>query len=311
MSDPTAEEPHGAALSATHAALLERIQHLAYTSAQLMTAMYAAGLHADIATDTVTRINTLDRTREMTEIQARAAGVPAAWIERVRTLGQRGQPWHADQPMPDPPPDRQRRTVQRIADDVERLKDMAALHAAYQHTLRADPTLPALEEIAVQQFRRNMTAVWMRAGRTADMIGLIRTAVPSTWTPAPAEWAERVQRYLTEHDAEDLRARWIGHADTAVAAQARKSLAILRRAGLHGPDIPLPQMPTSPERMLAQAAAAAGGYRSHGTEERAIGAAVEAALPDGPGGQSLPEPAVGDESAITARPAHQDNGPDP
>ncbi|MRH92945.1 hypothetical protein GFY24_36945 [Nocardia sp. SYP-A9097] len=283
MTESTNDGPNPRNIAAEHLELMQQIQQLALESGQLLARMYEPGLNMPPAQNIITRINELDRERDLTEIQARASGVPPEWIDRVRTLGQRGFLWRPDQSLPDLAPTEGRRPVQRVAEDIERLKDMAAVDVAYFHQRAADPALRQPESAAGDQFWRNMTAVWMRAGRTAAAIGMNAHERTKLWTVTPGEWERRVHRYLNDHDGNDLRSRWHGYADNTIAADARKSLNSLRRAGRHGPDIPLPDMPLSPDQMLAQAHAAAKTQPESSIRQGdLLASAVDAALPDEP-----------------------------
>ncbi|MCU1644022.1 MAG: hypothetical protein JWN03_4297 [Nocardia sp.] len=269
-------------IPAEHVELMQQIQRLALRSGQLMQRMYESGGDAASATEAITRINALDRERDLTEIKARAAGVPAEWIDRVRTLGQRGFEWREDQPLPDPAPQGRRRTVQRVADDIERLKDMAAVHTAYQHTRGPGDTETGMETVVAQQLHRNMEAVWMRAGRAAHAIGMDAGERAALWSVTSAEWQRRVDHYLGGRDIADLHTRWRKYGDVTVAAEARKSLAKMRRAGQHGPDVPLPDMPMSPTRMLLEAGTSIAIQPApQGADGDPITTAIDAALSDG------------------------------
>ncbi|MET9491160.1 hypothetical protein [Nocardia sp. NPDC006630] len=204
MTGPANDVPNSRhEIPAEHVELMQQIQRLALRSGQLMQRMYESGGDALTATGVITRINALDRERDLTEIKARAAGVPAEWIDRVRTLGQRGFEWREDQPLPDPAPQGRRRTVQRVADDIERLKDMAAVHTAYQHTRGPGDTESGMETVVAQQLNRNMEAVWMRAGRAAHAIGMDAGERAALWSVTSAEWHRRVDHYLGGRDIAD------------------------------------------------------------------------------------------------------------
>ncbi|MFE3795765.1 hypothetical protein KHQ06_24515 [Nocardia tengchongensis] len=278
-------EPHRAAgarnIPADQVGLLQRIQALALRSGQLLQQMYESGGDARTSVQAITEINAVDRDRDLTEIKARAAGVPDEWVDRVRTLGQRGYPWREDQPLPDPAPRARRSTIRRVADDVEQLKDMAAVHATYLHTRPVDDPVSDMEQAVTQQLRRNMAALWMRAGRTAESIGMSTRERAVLWAVTPREWQQRIAHYLVDKDLGELHTRWRGHGDPAIANAARKSLGRLRRAGEHGPEVPLPDMPMPPQQMLNEAHTAfADPDFPDNAHSAAISAAVEAALPD-------------------------------
>lgn len=313
MTEPT----HGASqarreIAAEHLELMRQIQRLALRSGQLMQRMYESGGDAASATQAITQINTVDRERELTEIKARAAGVPAEWIDRVRTLGQRGFDWSADQPLPDPAPQGRRRTVQRVAGDIERLKDMAAVHIAYERSRPRGELATDVETVVAQQFRRNMDALWMRAGRTAQSIGMDPAERTALWSVTAAEWRRRVEHYMDRPDLGDVHTRWRRYGDISIAAEARKSLGNLRRAGQHGPDIPLPEMPMTPARMLTEASAAIDTQSDpHSAGADPISAAVDAALPDGTAATWSPESAHPAAIDAPTRPPDLGSGSDP
>lgn len=264
-------------------ALLQRIQDLALRSGQLLQQMYEGGGDAATSTQAITEINAVDRERDLTEIKARAAGVPAEWVDRVRLLGQRGYPWREDQPLPDPAPSPRHSRIRRVAEDVERLKDMAAVHAAYLHTRPVDEPVSDMEQAVTQQLRRNMVALWTRAGRVAASIHMTTRERTVLWTVTPQEWRQRVERYLGDTDLGELHTRWRGHGDPAIANTVRKALRGLRRAGYHGPEVPLPDMPMSPQQMLNEAHASVADLALPGhAHSAAINAAVDAALPEEP-----------------------------
>ncbi|MGV9678787.1 hypothetical protein ACWDSJ_26185 [Nocardia sp. NPDC003482] len=244
----------GKPIDGDHAELLREIQRLARESGQLLAAMYAAGGDARANPELIARITQVDRQRDLTEIDAGAAGVPREWIDHVRALGQRGLEWQDTRPLPraarrGKP---QRRHPSRIAADTEQLKDTAALHAVYVHRCHAAGRVP--EPGAAQQLLRNMDALWMRAGRTAHTLNLPEQRLRSLWTISAKEWRHRVEHYLTARSVDELDVHWNTHADPRIAATARRSLKRLARNGFHGPGVPLPPvMPPHPRHMLAEA----------------------------------------------------------
>ncbi|MFE3757929.1 hypothetical protein ACFXO9_26780 [Nocardia tengchongensis] len=280
MTGPN-QAPSAREIPADQITLLQRIQELALQSGQLLQHMYGTGGHARTAVQTISDINALDRDRDLTEIRAHAAGVPAEWIDRVRTLGQRGYPWRDDQPLPDPAPRARRRSIRRVAEDVEQLKDMAAVHAAYLRTRPGGEPDTDMEHAVTQQLHRNMAALWMRAGRTAESIGMSAKERAVLWAVAPTEWQQRVHHYAAGDDLGELHTRWRRHGDVTIATDARKALNRMRRAGHHGPEVPLPDMPMSPRQMLREADAALTAVeQTDGAENIVITAAIEAALPE-------------------------------
>lgn len=298
-------QAHGVSLREDQVALLRQIQQCARESAALLAIMYESGGDAHTATDLVTKINALDRERDLTQIQARAAGVPPEWIERVRVLGERGYPWRADQPLPVPAERRQRQSVRRVAGDIERLKDIAAVHAARR--LATAPVPP--DEREVTQLRRAMHAVWMRAGRTAHAIEMTASEREKLWSTTPQEWRRRIEHYLDSADPEDLTTKWNRYTGPEIATEARRSLARLRRDGDHGPDVPLPDMPPTPSQMLAEAMSAAQPELD--SAGNPIDTAVDAALDSRTVGTWPGDTAATETADRSVRDLDRSGGPDP
>lgn len=301
---------HGYSIRGDQLALLKQIQQLARGSGELLRIMYETGGDSRTAIDIVTNINALDRERDLTEIQARATGIPPEWIERVRVLGERGYAWRDDQPMPVPAARGQRRSVQRVAADIERLKDIAAVSAAYRHTHAATQTSPP-DDLDQTQLRRNMTALWIRAGRTADTTGMTADHREKLWATTAQEWQRRVEHYLDSPDPEQLNTLWNRYNSPRIAADARKTLGRMRRDGEHGPDVALPDMPPTPADMLAQAEAATRHRSEPEHADNPIDIAVESAIAQETVGTWTSESAA---TALVEAPMHDPDrtgGPDP
>ncbi|RDI43573.1 hypothetical protein [Nocardia mexicana] len=306
--------PGGREIPAEHVAMLREIQRLAVESGRLLQAMYEAGGDARTDLHTVARINAVDTKRELSEIAARAAGVPPEWVDRVRALGLRGNEWRDNQPMPEPAVHpRGQKVVPRVADDIERLKDMAAVDTVYSLRHWAD-TGRFPDHVLGQQVRRNMDALWMRAGRTAHAVGGSAARWSALFTVSAQEWQQRLQHCLHESTTDDLAIRWHTYASPTIAADARRSLKQLQRDGYHGPDVPLPEvMPPRVPELLDQArdALSAVTDQVRSPDAATATAAVDAVFPEALAREwSTGTADPGRDDPLSPDP-QRDSGPDP
>ncbi|WP_280335687.1 hypothetical protein [Nocardia wallacei] len=305
--------PHGWDIPPEQVAMLRQIQQLSVESRRLLTRLYGSGDPARADRQTVARLNDVERQRELTEITARAAGVAPEWIDHVRNLGRRGVPWSSTQPLPAPTTRPVNEAVERAGADMEKLKDMAAVDAAYlrQYWLVAG-RLP--DRVVAEGLLRNMEALWMRAGRTAHARGLPAQQRTDLWTTSAAEWQHRVRGYLVGPSVAELEIRWHTYASPTIARDARRTLKRLQYDGLHGPGVPLPDpMPPRPHELLGQArdALTAVSDRTAPPDTGADTAAIEALLDNSP---HPAWPGVPAEQAPDSAPEHRrdhDIGPGP
>ncbi len=300
--------------------MLRRIHALAQRGAQLHAAARDGAADTDTATATLEQLRMVDRDRAMTEIRARATGLPAGWIDHARRLGRTGQPFTDDLRLPAPARQPERPTATRVLGDTRQMTEMAAVFVTREHLLaRAGTTEP--DPVAAEQFRRNFDALWTRAVRTADATEMSRRVRARTFR-IDADLSERVTE-LWHYSRADLDALFYHHATPSIASSVRRSLRSLHRAN---PDPKTTStnseraQPPEPAALIEHAREALHVVLARHymhiilSEEPDTGRAIDTALGDAIGGtvdlgDTTPEADPG-QPAVTAVPEHE-LGPDP
>ncbi|MFE9324154.1 hypothetical protein ACIHDR_11735 [Nocardia sp. NPDC052278] len=294
------------------AVLLARIHQLAAAASGLRHADHTADPVSTPSTPVLEQLAAIDRDRDLTEITARANGVPASWVDLARRLGHTGRAWSDDQLLPTPRPVAVRRSIQRVLDDTGQLAEMAAITVIREHLLTAAGLTAEPDPVAAQQLRRNMQALWTRATATATSIRMGRTERAHAFQAAIGAVDAHVERYR-HYSLDELDAQWRTHTTTAIADGVRRSLKSLRRTDrttTPSSDAEIEKPPT-PNALLDHAHRSLGTTNTDHTQAGAeIDAAVTDAMPDAATHGWDTSTDVRD-SAATAVHAHPEAGPDP
>ncbi|MGO4613019.1 hypothetical protein AB4305_03585 [Nocardia sp. 2YAB30] len=295
------------------AELLRQIHQLAALGTRLRQAMQATTPRSADSTRLLDQISEVDRDRDLTEIHARADGLPASWVDQARVAGQSGRAWTDQLLLPPPRPQAGRRNAKRVLDDTRQLADMAAITVAREHRLATDGVTAEPEPAAAGQLRRNMEAIWTRAAATATSIGMGRKQRARIFSTASGDVDRRVETYL-HYRLDDLNAQWRSYTTPTIAASVRRSLGSLRRtdrsADIATADSDAEQPPT-PKALIKRARDVMDTAAANGSETgTGIDAAITAAIPDVTAhGWDTPADIHGGESAAVE--AYPDAGPDP
>ncbi|MEV6140500.1 hypothetical protein AB0L63_31560 [Nocardia sp. NPDC051990] len=112
------------------ATLLHQIHHLAARGVRLRQAKPESMPGSPENTQLLEHITEVGRDRDVTEIRARANGMPSHWVDQVRAAGQSGRPWTDELLLTPTRPPTGRRNTQRVAQDTRQLAGMAAFTVA-------------------------------------------------------------------------------------------------------------------------------------------------------------------------------------
>ncbi|WP_433678318.1 hypothetical protein [Nocardia sp. CA-119907] len=297
------------------AALLARIHQLAANATRLRQTNHTTGPRTTPSTQLLERIAAIDRDRDLTEIAARAQGVPANWVDLARRLGHTGRAWSDDQLLPTPRSVTGRRSARRVLDDTRELAEMAAITVVREHLLSTAGITGEPDPVAAQQFRRNMQALWTRAAATATSIRMDRTERADAFEAATRDVDTHVERYR-HLSLDDLDAQWRTYTTPTIADGVRRSLKSLRRtdrtATSSSRDAEIEQPPT-PDALLERARRT---LDTTSTEHTRAGAEIDAAVTDAiPGvpthGWDTSTDVRDSEPASAQHQAHPEAGPDP
>ncbi|WP_378741213.1 hypothetical protein [Nocardia brasiliensis] len=299
-------------LPAEQAKILGRIHELASQARYLGRIAHNGYLGAVQDNDEFIRLREVDRDRKLTEARAYGNGIPPSWVEHARQLGHTGQDWTPEQRLPPAHTPPRRRTASRVVDDTRQMTEMAAVHAVREHLLAATTGSPALDPAAAHQFSRNLEALWTRAARTADAVGIPGRDREEIFTVSDEEFRDRVSDFL-RYSPGDLDMVWRRHAAESIASSVRRSLKNLRRANA-GNDITTPdpaaRQPPDPASLIERAHHVLHTLLS---EQLDTGADIDAAIIDATLDDTVhPEQSVaGAESGEAADTVFSDCGPDP
>lgn len=292
------------------AVLLRQIHRLAALGERLRQALPQTTPRSAEGSQLLDRIAEVDRDRDLTEIRARADGMPAGWVDQARAAGRSGRAWTDELLLPPTRSPTRRRNLQRVVQDTRQLADMAALTVARQHRLAINEGTTDPEPAAAEQLRRNMAALWTRAAATATSLGMDGTQRARVFNTASRYLDRRVQTYR-RYSLDDLDAAWRTYTTPTIAATVRRSLKSLRRTdrGTHTPAAEAEQPPT-PQALIDRARhsldTAATTDSDTGTD---IDSVITAAIPvTAYGSDACAELDSGDCAAVDA---YLDAGTDP
>ncbi|WP_280443404.1 hypothetical protein [Nocardia brasiliensis] len=228
MSTPKPARTRVGDLSPEHGQLLARIHDLAARASHLLRVVDEQATPAAVSA-ALEDLRGIDRARDMTEIRARATGLPDTWIAHARRLGQTGQPWTTDHRLPRVPlrPSTGRRHQTR--EDIAQMTEMAALFVTREHRLITPAGTVEPDPAAADRFRRNLRALRTRALLTADAIAMGLRSRAQIFTIDDQRLAGHLAEYV-RYSLPDLDAVFYDHASPSIAASVRRSLKQLRRA---------------------------------------------------------------------------------
>lgn len=228
MTDPNSP-PRIRDIAPEQATLLHQIHHLAARVARLRQAVSVTTPGSAASTGLLDEIGEVERARELTEIGARANGMPASWVNQARAAGQSGRAWTEELLLPAAPSPTGRRNTKRVVEDTRQLADMAAVTVVRRRRLATDGITTDPEPAAAEQFRRNMAALWTRVSATATSVGMGRHRRGRVFNAASVEIDRRVETYR-HYSLDDLNAAWRTYTTPTIAASVRRSLKSLRSA---------------------------------------------------------------------------------
>ncbi|WP_159080551.1 hypothetical protein [Nocardia suismassiliense] len=211
------------------------------------------------------------------ELRARGVGVPSAAIEAAREAGEWGQRWgdsvhsppvmrHGEEPV-------RAHMVSGIAADVWQLEHMAMIRVAHE-TRCHDRRFPH-DPRAVEQFDRNMAALWQRAAAVAQVIELTGTEARELWGRDRHGWQQLGEVTVGSYSDTELYERWRTHTWRGLEHNARRGTDNLGVPA--GTDLAGPRPPSPP--ILIEHATEALSMQSAG---RRADSQVEAALANTP-----------------------------
>ncbi|WP_157129230.1 hypothetical protein [Nocardia amamiensis] len=228
-----------------------------------------------------TQLRALAAARHEIEIHAVAVGVPRAAIDQARAEGERGVRWgdsvHITRTIRTREDPVRAHMVEGIANDVWQLEHMAAI--SVEHRLRGIGDRFPPDTVAVEQFDRNMSALWARANKTAHVIGLTGDERAELWDRDQAGWRQLVVATVHRNGAAPLHERWRAYAWPGIEHEARRSIDTLAAGGVtvHEPGA----APPTPHVLIDRATEALTTITPSDVlaADASIGAAVDAALP--------------------------------
>ncbi|WP_327100308.1 hypothetical protein OIE68_16960 [Nocardia vinacea] len=256
------------------AALLRQIHHLAALGERLRQALPDITPRSAEGRQLLDHIAEVDRDRDLTEIRARADGMPAGWVDQARAAGRSGRAWTDELLLPPTRSPTRRRSAKRVVQDTRQLADMAAITVARQHRLASNGISTGPEPAAGEQLRRNMDALWTRAAATATSLGMDGKERARVFNTASRYLDRRVQTYR-HYSLDDLNAAWRTYTAPAIAASVRRSLKSLRSTD-RGTDTPAgdTEQPPTPQALIDRARhsldAAATNDTDTGTEIESV-----------------------------------------
>ncbi|MFI6041938.1 hypothetical protein ACIA8C_09905 [Nocardia sp. NPDC051321] len=308
-------------LPVEQAGMLDRIHALAARATELQEVARERAGDTTAVTAVLQQLRLTDRDRAMTEIRARATGMPDSWIDDVRRLGRTGQPFTGDLRLPPSGRAPGPRSSGRALDDMHLMTEMAAVLVTREHLLAIYAATAEPDPVAAEQFRRNMQALWTRASRTADAIAMSARVRARTFHVRDTILHEQVNEFWN-YSPDELAVVWDRHAAPSVASSVRRSLGNLRRAhpgrdfSTANPDV---DQPPKPALLIERAREAVHlvqvRHYMHTilSEQPDTGRVIDTAIADATLADAVeldnPMPDSGPgQSATTAAPAH---GPDP
>ncbi|WP_067859911.1 hypothetical protein [Nocardia shimofusensis] len=229
-----------ATATALQAHMLKGIQNLALDNERHRARLAEAGTSADAAE----QLEIGQRSLTQLEQVALGIGVPKPWIDYARAAGQRGMRWEAGQSLLGSGHVEREHLISMLGREVRGLQDMAGIGAIYigRGGLDAD---------VVARFRRVMGMTWQRLGAISHALGLSNEEQHQVWRRGDRHWSTAVATQFANTDPKSLAQRWNRIVATDFSA-ATIPVVVLQAAGITAEDSAA-AMPTSPDRMVAQA----------------------------------------------------------
>lgn len=266
--------------------LLERIQAASVDHARLLFAGHPNYEPRDGGGDIRmqswrTQLHALAAARHEIEIHAVAVDVPQAAIDQARVDGGRGLRWgdsgHGPRTIRHGGDQVRAHMVEGIANDVWQLEHMAAISVEHRLRILGDRVPP--DTAAIEQFDRNMAALWARANETAHVIGLTGDERAELWDRDQAGWRQLVAATVHRYGDAPLHERWRTYAWPGIEHETRRSIETLT-PGRVTSDEPSAAPPT-PHVLIDRATEALTTITPSDVlaADASIGAAVDAVLP--------------------------------
>ncbi|MEU5762225.1 hypothetical protein [Nocardia sp. NPDC047648] len=248
--------------------LLGRIQDISAEHTHILSAGYPTfdsrdGLESVPIRIWRDRLRSLASDRAEIEFYAAAVGLPASAIDEARQAGHRGVRWYDSTLTTGSLPGSKDRVhaymVDGIATDVWQLEHMAAIAAEQRFGRAPDQASHRRELDEVDQFGRNMAALWNRANVVAHAIGLSAQERTQIWGRDTAGW-QRLAGLVATYDDGELHERWRAYAWRGVEHEILRDLDRLPTYQL--PDTEPGEAPPLPHLLIERAANAVAGLRS-------------------------------------------------
>ena len=247
--------------------LLERIQNLAAERTQVLRQGYPIYQphygSTEIPVQTWrTHLRALEAECQEVTVHAVAVGVADTAIQSVWTAGAQGSRWgdsvHSPRTMRHGEDPIRAGMVEDLADDIWRLEHMAAIAA--ERKFRGQEPHHVGDDPVLDQFDRNLAAVWTRATHTARVLGLTDAERADLWGRDEAGWQQLVEVTVMGYDDAELEERWRTYGWRGVEHQARQDIDRLAAGRI-------PQMPGTepphPRLLVEHATTAVETFGSH------------------------------------------------
>ncbi|MFE5456109.1 hypothetical protein [Nocardia sp. NPDC056564] len=222
--------------------LLNGIQNLSYDNWARVEKSVAAGYDTP-PPETVEQITMTRRTLTQLEDLGSLVGCPHSWLNFARRAGERGQASDARRLFYSPDEVPRGVLIAALSGQIRQLQDSAGILAA--HTRRN----PGLDRGERANFQTVLGMVWQRLGAVSHELHVTDRERGQVWSRhGGRHWANVVAQEMTNHNDEQVSARFHTVADANISLVAAPLIVCLR-SGIALDDI-TKQMPDSPDRMV-------------------------------------------------------------
>ncbi|WP_109524867.1 hypothetical protein [Nocardia aurea] len=322
MDEPS---PELEALPGWKLRLLERIHDTSAEHQRILTENYPSFGSGDRSGDLAlhtwrTNLRALESDRAELETRAAAAGLPATAIERARAAGQSGDGWadgaHIARGVSGGLDRVRGYMVDGVAADVWQLEHMAAINAERRFGRPPSRIVQHPDPGEVDQFGRNMAALWTRVNEAAHAIGLSREERAQLWERDSEGWQRLVALTVGIYDDAGLQERWRAYAWPGIEHEARRDVDSLAAGSRPGREPGV--TPPTPHLLIEHASNAVIATRDREVETgqgtgEVIAAATSPALNATGSLRSPSEAEIGSDTAEFTLPPSihaSDTGPD-
>ncbi|WP_433678325.1 hypothetical protein [Nocardia sp. CA-119907] len=178
-----------------------------------------------------THLRALEADREEIVIHALAVGIGSAAIGQAHAAGQRGLRWGDSVGSPPTMPRGEdpvrAHMVEGIAADIWQLEHMAAIAAERRFGRPPSRIQHHPDAGEVEQYGRNMAALWNRANNVAHAIGLTAQERAELWGRDEAGWQKLTAVTVRGYDDDALVERWRAYAWPGIEHEVRRSIDTL------------------------------------------------------------------------------------